>query len=1669
MSVVPLSPQPASSAASEHDNTSVRVCLRVRPLLPYEQSVNAQKVLSYPNPNQLSLAHHNTSHAFTFDFVFDDFSSQSQVYAAAIQPLVDSFLAGYNTTILAYGQTGSGKTHTMGTAASADGMADDGSVGIIPRVIRDIFRCVHERETTHMHTVKVSFLEIYNEEIKDLLNTNSSAPQPYIREGPNNSILVANSIEEVVATAQDTVACLIRGSQCRVVGSTAMNATSSRSHAIFSIILSQRKLSPPQGDNVATTSTSTASPADAVLAAGGDDEVIQSKFHFVDLAGSERLKRTGAVGDRMKEGININQGLLALGNCISALGGEKKAGHVPFRDSKITRMLQDSLGGNSKTLMIACISPADVNADETVNTLKYANRAKNIKNKPIINRDPNSAKIEALRLRLAVLETAVSHYRAGNASEAEEALRSVDAVVAGGGTLTGAAQAAGGRGSLSGSGDGGGASAEELSLLRDQNLVLEAELKRLSDRMKGLRDEMSVMSDKLVVVETDRDVVRLKLEKARSGDVKEETADGDEPEVSVLAENRLTMQRMSKKIAHQKRQLDSAMKLINSYAIDGLPLLPTDSATPNAAGSGSARKKRRKNRRRTNPNTELAGGAGESGGLQQRVDEEAEEDESDVGEETDLSIVLADEQTLDDDDDADDGPSVDELDLSDADTADEQADTLALLAELKEKEHDAAMRQWTAEGVRLTADLTSKTKAVKDFQAQSANVLHMRVQYEKRITEMEREMEAIQQERDRVLKELEQSKSAEADKSEYERQYELAVKKYREQLSTLSSELKATREKLKENERMKRQLAMDEQRIKKLETDIAAAKKAKVSLAKKMEESAGKYREWCEMKDNKLKSMVKESRMQSILLKKMESEYAKQSIVLQRRNEEKAVLEKKIKVSQQQQQQQQQQHGGGGSGMKAMYSSRPNTSQQSSHRRSPPSNALRPPRATPARRPAGRRNRESPLARAKAMASNAAALSDSAAPNHPSSATTATSDELLKSAIEHEIAIAVERASRGREIEDWKVKLAGLQTQLLAVQDAMVNNPMQTVAQQSEYSRSEQQCGGIQSSLDSMEHTIRLKEAELARLMPPSASPLKGSKASTVTVTHPASSPKGKRGHQQDDESVFLSGSDIDYRMFSRIKVLSLDASKRALVYLIHQAVQNDVEKIEMRRELERLQRNAEDDRRHGEEKDRLLAQRRRVEAVMHSETFQLSPMQAQYDDLAGDGNQQLSPSARQRRISSPTPASPHSPSPATSFTYQPAPVYSPPLTNNFLSADEHNTTFIEIDHSGSATTLATHKPNALGMGAGVVAKKGANVFARLTDTSSFTGMYKSIAEEKRQKMPDINKPKKPVFQQPNKRHFDQLKGGSASQPLSTTNALLSWPPLTPAILSHSTSANSLSHSSTSTFPSSASSHPSSHSPSPALLSVDLQGKPAGSVFSRLTNPQLYTGAQRARFMDAQTKAHHRVTGDLDSSGRPARVASPPRTHSRQASSSDLPLSVTYDALSTPSLPTIVDGETAVHVVEPLDDSGSADDYQFVEDIRRGINLSLDAGRDAGTRQASDEQQHDTEAGLITPLEQEEVLSPTAPPVFHFSPAPGDDDKENYSQLHGSYNSNSNSNSGDSTPSSKRSFHVHPDTGDQLSVKAAAGVDGQSLDQSRPTHNYNLRSGSQGRTIEGAE
>uniref|UniRef100_A0A4W3I567 Kinesin family member 4B n=1 Tax=Callorhinchus milii TaxID=7868 RepID=A0A4W3I567_CALMI len=352
----------------------VRVALRCRPLVPKEIREGCQECLTFvPGTPQVILG---KDKPFTYDYVFDPCTEQEEVFNTAVVPLIDGVFKGYNATVLAYGQTGSGKTYSMGgTYTSAQ--ENDLNVGVIPRVIEMLFRVMKEHADSVV-TLKVSYLEIYNEEIIDLLVPSHDKSPINIREDPKGDIKIVGLIEKVITDAVEMVSSLEQGNSVRTVAATAMNSQSSRSHAIFTIIVEQRKKS-------------------------DKNEVLQSKLHLVDLAGSERQKKTKAQGNRLKEGININRGLLSLGNVISALGDENnRTGFIPYRDSKLTRLLQDSLGGNSHTLMIACVSPADSNFEETLNTLRYADRARKIKNKPVVNHDPQAAELQCLKQKVTL-------------------------------------------------------------------------------------------------------------------------------------------------------------------------------------------------------------------------------------------------------------------------------------------------------------------------------------------------------------------------------------------------------------------------------------------------------------------------------------------------------------------------------------------------------------------------------------------------------------------------------------------------------------------------------------------------------------------------------------------------------------------------------------------------------------------------------------------------------------------------------------------------------------------------------------------------------------------------------------------------------------------------------------------------------------------------------------------------------------------------------------------------------------------------------------------------------------------------------------------------------------------------------------------------------------------
>lgn len=359
---------------------SVRVVVRCRPLNKRERDLNCQVVIDIISETglvQLSKPNAGSDEQpkkFTFDGAYSMESTSKIIYEDVGFPLIENVLEGYNGTVFAYGQTGCGKSFTM------EGIPNPPEHrGITPRSFEHIFQEVAVRENTKF-LVRASYLEIYNETVRDLLGSDHTQ-QLELKEHPDKGVYVKGLTEHVVHDANEVLKVMTLGSKSRSVGATLMNADSSRSHSIFTVWV-----------EAAETNED------------GTERIRASKLNLVDLAGSERQGKTGASGQRLKEATKINLSLSALGNVISALV-DGKAKHIPYRDSKLTRLLQDSLGGNTKTLMVAAISPADNNYDETLSTLRYANRAKNIKNKAIINEDPKDALIRQYQEEIEQLKS----------------------------------------------------------------------------------------------------------------------------------------------------------------------------------------------------------------------------------------------------------------------------------------------------------------------------------------------------------------------------------------------------------------------------------------------------------------------------------------------------------------------------------------------------------------------------------------------------------------------------------------------------------------------------------------------------------------------------------------------------------------------------------------------------------------------------------------------------------------------------------------------------------------------------------------------------------------------------------------------------------------------------------------------------------------------------------------------------------------------------------------------------------------------------------------------------------------------------------------------------------------------------------------------------------------
>ncbi|KAM6119103.1 kinesin-like protein KIF19 [Phoenicopterus ruber ruber] len=338
----------------EEEKDAAKVALRIRPMSAAELAEGARPiahrlgeqvvVLRDPmeDPDDVLHASRSREKSYVFDVAFDSTATQETVYRATTQGLVTGVISGYNATVLAYGPTGCGKTYTM--------LGTDGEPGICARTLGDLFQAIEDTSSDTEYEVSMSYLEIYNEMIRDLLNPSPGCLQ--LREDASGTVRVAGITEVSAITAEEVMQLLARGSRQRTQEPTAANCTSSRSHAVLQVTVHQRRR-------------------------GG--ELRRGRLFMIDLAGSERAAQTQNRGQRMKEGAHINRSLLALGNCIKALSNQASTKYINYRDSKLTRLLKDSLGGNSRTVMIAHISPASTAFEESRSTLAYSHRAKSIR------------------------------------------------------------------------------------------------------------------------------------------------------------------------------------------------------------------------------------------------------------------------------------------------------------------------------------------------------------------------------------------------------------------------------------------------------------------------------------------------------------------------------------------------------------------------------------------------------------------------------------------------------------------------------------------------------------------------------------------------------------------------------------------------------------------------------------------------------------------------------------------------------------------------------------------------------------------------------------------------------------------------------------------------------------------------------------------------------------------------------------------------------------------------------------------------------------------------------------------------------------------------------------------------------------------------------------------
>ncbi|XP_018408018.1 PREDICTED: kinesin-like protein KIF21A [Nanorana parkeri] len=830
------------------DESSVRVALRIRPQLAKEKIEGCHICTSViPGEPQVFLG---KDKAFTFDYVFDIDSRQDDIYFQCTEKLIEGCFEGYNATVFAYGQTGSGKTYTMGTGFDVNITEEE--QGIISRAVKHLFRRIEDKQQAALEQglpppdfkVNAQFLELYNEEVLDLFDTTRDIESRHkksnikIHEDSTGGIYTVGVTTRNVTSEAEMLQCLKLGALSRTTASTQMNVQSSRSHAIFTIHLCQSRVC-PKFDTENDLDNRITSESTQV----NEFETLTAKFHFVDLAGSERLKRTGATGDRAKEGISINCGLLALGNVISALGDKsKKVTHVPYRDSKLTRLLQDSLGGNSQTIMIACISPSDRDFMETLNTLKYANRARNIKNKVMVNQDRTSQQINSLRNEITRLQMELMEYKTGKRNIDENGVESINDMF------------------------------HENAMLQTENNNLRIRIKAMQETIDALRtritQHMSDQADQVI---------------ARAGDGNEEISNMIHnyiKEIEDLRAKLLESEAVNENLRKSLARASSRTSYFSGHTSFSSPSIPAEKETNEIIdlAKKDLEKLRKKEKKKKKRLQQLQGNNQEERSVTGYT--ENENGDGDKSEERGFTEKESTEIDIEEGSDHEEDDEEEDEDEEDADAAESSDESDS---ELEEKEN------YQADLANITCEIAIKQKLIDELENSQRRLHTLKQQYEEKLMTLQHKIRDTQLERDRVLQNMGSMESCTEEKTK-------KIKtEYEKKLQTMNKELQKLQAAQKEHARLLKNQSQYEKQMKKLQQEVFEMKKIKVRLMKQMKDEQEKARMVDSRRTREIAQLKKDQRKRDGQVRLLEAQKRQQEIVLRRKTEEVSALRRQVK------------------------------------------------------------------------------------------------------------------------------------------------------------------------------------------------------------------------------------------------------------------------------------------------------------------------------------------------------------------------------------------------------------------------------------------------------------------------------------------------------------------------------------------------------------------------------------------------------------------------------------------------------------------------------------------------------------------------------------------------------------------------------------------------------